>query len=199
MKQTIQISALIIFTLLVVVPPPAFAEVKISLRNGREIIADSCSDSKDRLTCHKMGGIFEIEKKDILDVRSINITPRKADEGPVPEPASGAEGQKDSGKATAGTEGPSARLGANPEQERQLADITKRMLKLQQEGDRLNQEREKLNAEYKAQGAVAFPEVYDSFQKRYDDIAARINRFNEEVKKLNAEKSAITGGVNKGK
>ena len=86
MKQSIQISALIIFTLLVVFPPAVMSEVKISLKNGRDIIADSCSDSKDSLVCEKMGGTFEIEKKDILEYRGITIKHEQMDESPVPEP-----------------------------------------------------------------------------------------------------------------
>ena len=73
MKQSIQISALVIFTLLVVFPLAAMSEVKISLKNGRDIIADSCRDSKDKLICEKMGGTFEIDQKDILDIKGITI------------------------------------------------------------------------------------------------------------------------------
>ena len=41
MKQSMQIFTLVIFTLLFVFPPAAMSEVKVSLRNGKEIIADS--------------------------------------------------------------------------------------------------------------------------------------------------------------
>jgi len=69
MQQSIQISTLVIFTLLVVFPRAAMSEVKVTLNNGREIIADSCRETGGRLVCEKMGGSFEIEKKDILDVK----------------------------------------------------------------------------------------------------------------------------------
>ena len=77
MKQTMHISTLIIFTLLVIFPPAAMSEVKITLKNGRDIIADSCTDSDGKLTCYKSDGTFRIDKKDILDMKTITIERRK--------------------------------------------------------------------------------------------------------------------------
>jgi len=57
MNRSMQISVIIIFSLLVVFPQAAMSEVKVTLKNGRDIIADSCTESKDKLVCVKMGGL----------------------------------------------------------------------------------------------------------------------------------------------
>jgi len=199
MKQSMQISALIIFILLAVFPRAAMSEVKISLKNGRDIIADSCSESKDMLVCQKMGGTFEIEKKDILDFRNINITHEKMNENPVPETVPLGEGQKEADKSTAGTkdsattgEGVLIR-GANPEQEKRLDEITRRKLELKQERDKLIEDREQLQQDVKKMSTLYTysQEQADGINKRISDVEERINKFNEEVKKLNEEEEQI--------
>lgn len=204
MKQS-PIFALSIFTLLVVFPPSAFSEVKISLRNGREIMADSCRDSKDRIVCMKMGGTFEVEKKDILDLRSITVTHEKISESPLPEPVPVEEGQKEAGKSTAGTkdtakpdEGVLIR-GANPEQEKRLDQIKQRKLELKVEREKLSKDREQLNQDVKNMGMIYKQEQFDEITKRISDVEDRIKGFNEEVKKLNAEEAGIIEELNKGK
>lgn len=199
MKQSIQISALIIFTLLVVFPPAVMSEVKISLKNGRDIIADSCSDSKDSLVCEKLGGTFEIEKKDILEYRGITIKHEQMDESPVPEPVSGGEVQKEADKSTSGTKD-SAKpgegvliKGSNPELEKRLDEITQRKLELKQERDKLARDREQLEQDAKNMGTIYTQEQFDGIKKRISDVEGRINRFNEEVKKLNEEEEKIIG------
>ena len=199
MKQSMQISVLIIFTLLVVCPPAVMSEVRISLKNGRDIIADSCSDSKDRLVCEKMGGTFEIEKKDVLDFRGITIKHEKMNESPVPEPVPVGEGQKEADKSTVGTkdsakpgEGVLIR-GVNPEQEKRLDEITQRKLELKQERDKLIKDREQLQQDVQNMGTVYTQEQLDGTKKRISDVEERINKFNEEVKKLNLEEENIIG------
>jgi len=205
MKRSMQLSALIIFTLLIVFPQTAMSEVVISLKNGRDIIADSCSASKDRLVCEKMGGTFKIEKKDILDVRNITIKHEKIHESPVTEAVPAGEGQKETDKSTAGTkdsakpgEGVLLR-GADPEREKRLDDIIRRKLELKQERDKLSKDREQLQEDVKNTGMVYTQEQFDGIKKRISDVDERINGFNEEVKKLNAEETIIIEGLNKGK
>lgn len=212
MKQTIQISAIIIFTVLVVFPLAAMSEVMISLKNGREIIADSCRETKDMLVCEKMGGTFEIGKKDILNSRGITIKHEKMYESPVQEPVPLVEGQKGADKSTAGikdtavdTKDPAKPgegviiRGANPEQEKRLDEINQRKLELRQERDKLGKDREQLQQDAKDMGVIYTQEQFDGINKRITDVEERISRFNEEVKKLNAEEAGIIEGLNKGK
>jgi len=206
MKHTIQVTALVIFTLLVVVPPAAFSEVKISLRNGREIMAESCSESKDRLTCQKMGGTFEIEKQDILDFRSTTIKHEKAYEGPVPGPVPGGEGQKEANKATTGTQDPARPgegvliRGANPEQEIRLDRINQRKLELVEEREKLQRGREQLQQEIKQNDAALTTtdnmttEKFRELQKKANDLDSRIIKFSSELKALNEEETSLLRG-----
>ena len=199
MKRSMQISVVIIFSLLVVFTQAAISEVKVTLKNGRDIIADRCSDSKDKLVCEKLGGTFEIEKKDILDFRGITIKHEKMNESPVPGPVSAGEGQKETDKATAGTkdsakpgEGVLIR-GTNPEQEKRLDQINQRKLELKGEREKLSKDREQLSQDVKNMGMIYTQEQFNGVTKRISEVEERINRFNEEVKKLNEEEEKIIG------
>src|SRR5512135_2762062 len=52
-------------------PSVSYADIKVTLTNGREIIADSCEWEGGRLVCTKMGGTFDIEKQDVAGVKEI--------------------------------------------------------------------------------------------------------------------------------
>ena len=203
MKRSKQISVLIIFSLLVVFPQAAMSEVKVTLKNGRDIIADSCSESKDKLVCVKMGGTFEVQKKDIKDFRSITIKHAEIGESPVPEPVPVGEVQKEADKSTSGTKDPAKPgetvliRGANPEQEKRLDQINQRKLELKVEREQLSKDREQLNQDVKAMGTIYKQEQFDDITKRISDVEGRVNRFNEEVKKLNEEEASIIEGLNK--
>jgi len=203
MKRSIQISVLIILSLAVVFPQAVMSEVKVTLKNGRDIIADSCSDSKDRIVCVKMGGTFEIQKKDIKDLRSITIKHAENGESPIQKPVPVGEGQKGADKSTAGTKDPSKPgetvliRGVNPEQEKRLDQINQRKLELKVEREQLSKDREQLNQDVKAMGTIYKQEQFDEITKRISDVEERVNRFNEEVKKLNEEEASIIEGLNK--
>jgi len=190
---------------LLLLPSFAFSEVKVSLKNGREIIADRCKAVKDRLICEKMGGSFEFDQKDILDVKVITIQRDNAQENSAQEPASVTEGQEEAIKSAeeskngAKSEEGVLIRGANPEQGKRLDQINQRKLELKGEREKLSKEREQLHQEVKETGMVYTQEKLDQITKRISDIEEKISRFNEEVKKLNAEESSIIEGLNKGK
>ena len=197
MKQSMQIFTLVIFTLLFVFPRAAMSEVKVSLRNGKEIIADSCRETGARLVCEKMGGTFEIEKKDIREVKGITIKHEKMHESPEEKSGTGEGGQKEAEKSTAGTkdspkpaEGVLIR-GVNPEQEKRLEQINERKAILKPEREKLINEREQLHEDVKNTGVIRQQEQFDAIKKRIADLEAKINGFNDEVKKLNEEEKAI--------
>jgi hypothetical protein len=199
MKRSIQVSALIIFAFLVFVPPAAFSEVKISLKNGRDIIADSCREAKDKLICEKVGGTFEFDKKDIRDVKKVTIKHEEIHES-VPEPVPVEEVREEAVKSTDETPKPKEGVlikGANPEQEKRLDQINQRKLELKVEREQLSKEREQLNQDIKETGMVYTQEQLDRLTKSISDVEGRINRFNEEVKKLNAEEAGIIEELNK--
>ena len=196
MKQSMQISAVVIFTLLAVFPLAALSEIKITLKNGRDIIADSCSDSKDRLVCEKMGGTFEIDQKDILNIKGITIERSEQ----VPEEKKEQEAAA-AGKAPvepeADLKGAEKQPQGNvikdlgPEDAKRLDQITQRKLVLQQEREKLIKERQQLHDDVKNMEVIRDQAQLDALKNRISDLETRINAFHEEVKKLNEEEQEI--------
>ncbi len=197
MKQSIQISTLIIFAFLVVVPLQAFPEVKISLTNGRDIIAESCRDAKGKLICEKMGGTFEIDQKDILDIKGITIERAPAKE--VPEEKTGKESEA-AVKPEADLKGtekqPAGDLlkGLKPEEAERLGQINQKKIEYQTERQRLIDERQQLHEDIKNTGMIKTQQQYDAIKKRVSELETRINTFNEDVRKLNEEERKIVEG-----
>ena len=190
----------------IVLPGLSFSEVKISLRNGREIIADRCGDFNGKLICEKLGGSFEIEKKDVLDIKGITIKQGNINESPAPQTRpepEGRQGEQENAvveeKASEKSGGAVFIRGANPEQGKRLDQINQRKLELKDEREKLSKEREQLQKEVKETGMIYTQEQLDRITKRISDVEEKISRFNEEVKKLNAEESSIIEGLNKGK
>jgi len=167
-------------------PGLSFSEVKISLRNGREIIADRCRDTKDKLICEMMGGNFEIEKKDVSNLKEITVRRQVLS----PEPEGGAAGAKNAGAT--------AVEGGKTGSQKRLDEINQRKRELVSVREGLMQERERLNAEFLRQGDMLRPEVFDSFQKRFSEIDAKINSFNQENSKLNEEGQATLKEMGRG-
>jgi tetrahydromethanopterin S-methyltransferase subunit G len=197
-----QISALIIFTLVVVFPLSAASEVKVTLKNGREVIADSCRDSNGRLVCEKMGGNFELDKKDILDVKGITIEHPGSYHIPVEGTGKETEsGGKGPVKPEAETKGPDKKpegalvKGLNPEDEKRLDQINRKKIEYQAERQRLLNERQQLNEDIKNSGVIGSKEKYEEMQKRIKDLDEKVNKFNDAVKKLNEEGKKILEGA----
>ena len=162
MKQSMQISAVVIFTLLAVFPLTALSEVKITLKNGRDIIADSCSDSKDRLVCEKMGGTFEIDQKDILNIKGITIerSEQVPEEKKEQEAAAGGKVPVEPEADLKGTEKqPQGNVikDIGPEDVKRLDQITQRKLVLQQEREKLIKERQQLHDDVKNMEVIREP------------------------------------------
>ncbi len=201
MKQSILIATLILFTWLFVFPRAAMSEVKIYLKNGRDIIADSCRDSNGKLICEKIGGEFEIEQQDILDVKGITIE-RSATQQ-VPEEKTGQEaasGQKESVKPEADLKAPEKKpdgdlvKGLKPEEAERLAQINQKKIEYQAERQRLIDERQQLHEDVKKTGMIRTQQQYDAIKNRVSELETRINTFNEDVRKLNEEEQKIVEG-----
>jgi hypothetical protein len=197
---------LLLSSIFIFSPGLSFSEVKISLRNGREIIADRCGDSNGKLICEKLGGSFEIEKKDVLDIKGITIKRESITEGPSPQTGPEPEVQQgaqekaaEEEKASGKSGGEAFVRGVNPELEKRLDRIDQRKLELREEREKLSGEREQLHKDVKEMGVVYSQEQLDSINKRNADIEGRIARFNVEIKRLNEEESSIMEELKKKK
>ena len=177
-------------------PVLSSAEVKILLKNGREIIADSCWNQKDKLICEKMGGTFEVEQKDIQAVKNLTIQRENMRENPAHETAPGEEGKKSGGEMPdVRVEDPKKPSALTTENNIRLDRLNQRKRELIADRERLIQDREKLNEEFKKQGDMLTSEAFDLFQKRFKEVDARVNSFNAEVKEINTEEQAILGNM----
>ena len=198
MRYWTTISVVLVLWSFFVLPVRSFSEVKISLRNGREMMADSCRETKDRLICEKMGGTFEFDKAEIIKTENITIerstsTLDSPPDTPAPvlereQPKAGGNGKTDA-KANA-----DAKIGGlTPEQAKRIAEIEKKRSEFTIEREKLMQERQQLHEEVKAAGVIrSGSEKYGEIQKKISDLDARINTFNDQVNKLNEEMSVLS-------
>lgn len=201
MKRSIQITTLIILALALVFPRAALSEVRIYLNNGRDIVADGCSDSEGKLVCEKEGGTFEVDKKDVLKVEGITIkrapSPQASEEKAGGKVESGekepAKPQADMKAAEKKPEGEPIK-GLKPEEEERLDQINRKKQEMKDERESLIKEQDKLHEDIKVTGMVKTQAQLDAIKNRIKDLETRINAFNGEVKKLNEEEKNIIGG-----
>ena len=183
------VPSVLVFSAFLLSPILSFSEVRISLKNGREIIAESCRETNGRLICEKMGGSIEIEKKDVLDVKGITIehpsSSQVSEETKVQEPESV---NKEAVKSEADTKGTEKQPGGGltPEDEERLGQINTNKIEYQSERQRLINDRQQLQEDLKNTGLISKAEL-DALNKRIADLETRLNTFNEEVRKLNEE------------
>jgi hypothetical protein len=176
---------LIVSVLLGATPGHSVGEVQISLKNEASIIADECREESDRLVCFKMGGTFEIEKRDVLSIK--NISPSRSVTPDTLRPDEAAPGRSDSpvnagdkagGALTAGT----VSGAASPSDA-----AAQRRLGLQAEREALLRERQKIQADMKNAPDWMPPNQFNELTRRNAELDARIKRFNEEASRLSEE------------
>jgi len=178
--------------------------VRITLKNGRSIIADSCRDVSGKLLCIVSGGSMQIDRQEIATIRDVKLQGISSNDQ-AGEPSDGkAENGKAEDKASPGAKGAQPNDGKmvrvlTAEQIKRLDHITARKAVLQPERERLIKEREQLHQDAKDMGMIYKQEQFDGIKKRIEDVEEKINRFNEEVKQLNSEENSIIEAQNKRK
>ncbi|MHC4890523.1 MAG: hypothetical protein ACYTEO_13785 [Planctomycetota bacterium] len=181
-----------------ILPSAALSKMKIVLKNGRSIIAESCRHSNGRLLCSKMGGSFYIEKKDILDIKEITVEQKdiSVSSGEVSGTGTDAaeEKKEDSDIKQKALSEPQRGVlvrGKDPVAEKRLDEINQRKQELMTGRDRLIQETEQLNKKIIDTGEVKTEEESAVMTKQINEIEEKINRFNSEVKALREEENSI--------
>ena len=182
---------------LVFLPSLTSAGVKVMLKNGREIIADSCQEEGDRLICFKMGGTFDIEKKDVESMKETSgghdaSTGEPADDQPTEQQKKAEDAQ---GADRTGKENPPAagQTGAD----KRLADIMEKKKDLAAEREKLVKERQQLQEDLKKAPDWMPTKQYEELDKRNAEITEKVKRFNEEADRLNEEENRIVGSQKK--
>jgi hypothetical protein len=187
-----------IFVALACMPSLSYSDVKVTLNNGREIVADTCEEEGGQLVCTKMGGTFNIEKKDVGSIREIKS---RGNEPSSVEPASPPPAEP--GKKTDDTPGedspdkikPSA--GEQSGAMKRLEEITQKKKELSSERVKLVKEREQLDEDLKKAPDWMPTDQYEELNKRNDQFKEKMKLFNEEAGRLNEEEKRIVEGLKK--
>lgn len=197
-----------VFIIPLIFPSLSSAEIKVLLKNGNSIIAEDCRDAGSKLICERMGGTFEIDKKDVINLKEVTLQIRGGSEEqeqpaePAAEPGARENDQGTEKKASDVKEPEKQGEGevvsirrATPEEENRLNQINQRKTELKAEREKLINDRKQLHEDIKSAGVVMERERVDELNRRIADLDAKINRFNEEAKKLNDEENKIYDNI----
>lgn len=178
MKEALPSAGLMVSLFLAGLPGYSFSEVQISLKNEASVIADECREETDRLVCFKMGGTFEIEKRDVLSMKNIPVRRSPVPDTRGPDAVSGISvplvkaGDKADGALPAG-EAPDSANSAAPFAQNRLA--------LQAERESLLRERQQIQDDIKSAPDWMSTKQFNELTRRNAELDARIKRFNEEA------------------
>lgn len=178
---------------------PAFssAEVKITLKNGRSAIVESCREAGGKLICDMEGGTVELNRQDIESIRQVKIERRSISATPQDEAATG-EQKKDAEKPdekvkSEGENGPAKTVGGlTAEQMNKYDELEKRRADYAADREKLIKDREELEAEVKSTGIIRSREKLDAIQQKINALDERIKVFNDKVNKLNEEITTLS-------
>jgi len=174
----------------------ALTGVKITLKNGRSVIADFCRDVRGKLLCIVAGGSMEIDRQEIESIRDVKLQSISSGVSADEPSDAKADDKKPADKVLSGAKGAQPKDGKmvgglTVEQARQLDAINERKTLLLPERERLMSEREQLHSDVKNAGIMRSQEQFDTIKKRISDLETKINGFNEEVNKMNEEEQKL--------
>lgn len=180
------------------------ADVKITLRNGRAIIADTCREQGALYHCQRENGQFDIPKTDIVKMQQGTFSSPSESAVKADEPGEGRDKTEAAQetktaletKAAAGAAAGKA-AAATQEQDKRIDTLEMQRALLAAERDKLMQDREKLHEEVKAAGMIRSREILDSLQKKIEEMDTRVKDFNVKVEQLNSQISALQAELKK--
>jgi hypothetical protein len=174
--------------LVLTAPAGSLADVRIQLRNESAIIADECQDQIDRYVCFKMGGTFEIEKKDIVSIKNITVRSQGV---PVTELQNKTSGSQPAQLKQNGSGEEAAKKGGAGQTQDKIAappdPFAEKALELQTEREKLVKEKQQIQEEIKNApiGITAFQ--INDLNRRNAELDEKIRKFNEEARRLMEE------------
>lgn len=169
-------------------PGYSFGEVQINLRNEASIIADECREETDRLVCFKMGGTFEIEKKDVLSMKNISVgRSRVPDARGSDAPAEGESGPSVKAGDKAGDVQPAGKAPDAVPPAEPSDPLAQKRQSLQAEREGLLRERQQIQDEIKNAPDWMSEKQFNELNRRNAELDARIKRFNEEARRLSEQ------------
>jgi hypothetical protein len=189
MMSTGKLLSYVSFAVCLMLPAAVFSDVKIVLKNGRSISAESCQEKAGEFVCSRGGGFFSIEKSDIAEIKGIPRGSSDYGETAIRRPSG--EGVKDESHVE--KNGGEQNAGAlRADLEKRLGEITQRKKELKKERAKLVADRQKLKAELAKTPDWMTTKQFADLSGRVTDLDNRLKRFNEEVSRLNIEEKNIT-------
>lgn len=186
MKKLLLYMGLAAFALAAGFPADSHGDVKITLKNKSEIVAEECREESDRLVCFRMGGSFEIDRKDIESVKNISGGQGYVQEiiRPDPEPAAGEDKKiekQDEAKKTeaAASEGDKGKAAAKP-----VDPLAQKKALLQADRDRLIKEKQQVEEDTRNAPTWMPVKQFDELNRRNTELDEKIKRFNEEANRM---------------
>jgi len=191
-KNLLVLSCCAAFLLL---PALSSSEIKITLKNGRSIIADDCRQINGKYLCDMAGGTVEFDRQEIESMKEVKIEKRVVIDRQPEAPTEGETGKKDQEKDASPIQTPAGDervgRGLSHEQALRLDQINEKKTAMRTERDRLIKERDQLHQDVKDAGVVRNQEQFDAIKNRISELEKKINSFNDEVNKLNNEEAGI--------
>lgn len=183
------------------------AEVKVILKNGRVIVADSCRTAKENLICEKMGGTFEFARKDVIDVQEMTFQRDSVGVNSNLKSSSGTGREEQSEGVKSADQPGAATKPKDPEREKRLKQITQRKIELKTEREALIKERDELQREVNEANDRLAIRTLNAIQRKSGinhrqelrqksaDLDSRIEKFSNELKSLNEEEAGLLGSM----
>lgn len=172
----------------VMLPAVAFSGVKIILKNGRSVRAESCDEKGGELTCSRGGGFFSVERGDVAKIERISDYQSAAGETVLEKPSD----QRVPDKTRSQQEGEVQKVGdARTNLEKKLEEITRTKKELQGERARLLKDRQQLSADIKKAPDWMTEIQYNELSRRAADLEKRIRLFNKEISGLDMKEKEV--------
>jgi hypothetical protein len=168
-------------------PAPGFSDVRIVLKNGRSIAAESCEDRDGQLTCFREGGSFSIEKGEIAEIKGLaSGKSAPAGESFIERPSE----ESLPGEALSGGKD-GVQKSERPELEKRLGEIHQKKKELGEKRAELLKDRDRLKADLDKAPDWMPENQFTALSGRVADLDKRIQAFNKQASRLDIEEKKI--------
>lgn len=159
---------------------PAFADYKITLKNGREFVVEDYKDAGSKIKFFRAGGEIEIDKALIETIKEIKNAKTTTQEFILPE------GPTDKDPVESKPVEKSSQ-----DTDSRLKDIAKKKEALRLEAEKLINERKKLEEDMKKEGKATSIRKGREFENRIKELNEKVNKYNEEILKFDNEQQRL--------
>ena len=192
MSRLTRAAGLAVLVLSGALPAPSFGDVKVDMKNGSSIVADECREEGSNLVCYKMGGSFEIDKKDVQKTENIPAGRSGYSETGETDTAGSEKAQQthqDGTKTDGAVKGEGTVSKADGKDALKTVDPrAEELLSLQAERERLVKEKKQLEDDMKNAPGHMADYQFNELNRRNAAMDAQIKQFNEKARQLTEKK-----------